>query len=91
MDALGKTLKEKTITLNKSCIRRTAKRGNRNTVQDGGTSCDQRKRQSTTERSMFKDVLKKLQKEREEEDAACALIEEKQHNLDEAQARASAN
>ena len=38
---------------------------------------------------MLKDVLKELQKEREEEDEARALIEEMQRNLDEAQARAS--
>ena len=46
-------------------------------------------RQEDKERSMFKDVLKQLEKEREEEDEARALIEEMRQNLEEAQARAS--
>ena len=46
-------------------------------------------RQEDKERSMLKDVLKQLRKEREEEDEARALIEEMRQNLEEAHPRAS--
>ena len=46
-------------------------------------------RQEQRDRSMLKDLLQQLQKEREEEEEARGLTEEMQPNLDEAEARAS--
>ena len=84
MDALGSTVKEKTNTWNKSC-KDSAKRESELYKMVELAAIDER--QEDKERSMLKDVLKQLQKEREEDDEARALIEEMQQNLGEAHAR----
>ena len=79
IDAVGTIVKEKTNTWNKSCKERAKRESESFKMID--------ERQEHKERSMLKDLLLQLQKERE----ARGLIEEVQRNLDEAQARASEN
>ena len=81
-DAVGTTAKEKTNTWNKSC-KESAKRETELCKMVEVAVMDEK--QEERERGMIRDLLGEFRKRREEEDEARNLIEEMQHNLDEAQ------
>ena len=86
IDAVGTIVKERTNTLNESC-RESAKRESEFYKMVEQEAVDER--QELKERSILKDLLQQLQKEREEEEEARGFIEEMQCILDEAQASPS--
>ena len=88
MDASESALKEKTHIWNK-CCKESVKRESEFYKTMEIAAIDER--QEDKERSMLKDTLKKLRKEREDENEAPALLEEMQQNLEEAHARGSEN
>ena len=81
MDALGSALKEQTHTWNKSCKESVNRESDLYKMLEIA-AIDVR--QEDTARSVLKDTVQKLRKEREEESEARAPLEEMQQNLEEA-------